>query len=169
MALFKGLRKGLIVALFSFVGFVIGLAAAVKLSAVAASYIERTVEVSGRWLPFLAFMAVFVLVVILVRLGAKLVEGAAGLMMLGWVNKIGGVILYALIYLFIFSLILFYGLQLRVIKMETAEASVLYPFIQPLAPAIMDFLGMILPFFRNMFDELLQFFDGVPAANEKLG
>ena len=136
MALFKGLRKGLIVALFSslsttvwllslfsFVGFVIGLAAAVKLSAVAASYIERTVEVSGRWLPFLAFMAVFVLVVFLVRLGAKLVEGAAGMMMLGWVNKIGGVILYAIIYLFIFSLILFYGLQLRVIKMETAEAS----------------------------------------------
>ena len=53
LAAFKGLRNGLILALFSFLAFVVGLAAAIKLSAVAAGYIGSAVNVSQRWLPVL--------------------------------------------------------------------------------------------------------------------
>ena len=51
--------------------------------------------------------------------------------------------------------------QLHLIKKETLEASVLYPYIQPLAPNIIDALGYLLPFFKNMFVELEGFFDGI--------
>jgi membrane protein required for colicin V production len=44
LALIKGYRQGLIVALFSLVAFVIGLAAAIKLSVVAADYIGKAVK-----------------------------------------------------------------------------------------------------------------------------
>ena len=67
MAFVKGLRKGFIIAVFSLVGFILGLAVAVKLSAVAAGYIGRAVNVSERWLPLIAFIAVFIAVVILVN------------------------------------------------------------------------------------------------------
>ncbi len=53
LAAFKGLRNGLIVALFSLVGFIVGIAVAVKLSAVAATYIGHTINVAQRWLPLL--------------------------------------------------------------------------------------------------------------------
>ena len=160
-ATFKGLRNGLIVGVFSFLAFIIGLAAAIKLSAVAAAYIGSNTSIGQRWLPFIAFSVVFLIVAFLVRLGAKAIEGVLRVAMLGWLNKLGGILLYVLLYLFIFSIILFYADQLHFIKKETLSSSVLYPYIQPLAPKIINALGYILPFFKNMFTELQNFFEGV--------
>src|SRR5690349_8193204 len=101
LALFKGLRKGLVLAVFSFLAFVIGLAAALKLSALVAVYLGENTNVSGRWLPVLAFVLVFGVVLLLVRLGAKLVEGGLQLVLLGWLNRVGGVLFFALLYLFL--------------------------------------------------------------------
>lgn len=158
IAFFKGVRKGLIVAVFSFFGFMIGLAAALKLSTVAAGYLSSNANVSHQWLPVLAFLVVFIIAVLLVRIGAKLIEGAARVAMLGWLNRLGGILFFVLIYLFIFSTFLFYTVQLHIIKPETTEASVTYPIVKPIAPVIMDAMGTILPFFKNMFRELLHFF-----------
>jgi membrane protein required for colicin V production len=160
-AIFKGLRKGLIVAVFSFLAFIIGLAAALKLSTAMADYIGDNVAVSQRWLPFIAFIVVFLIVVLLVRLGAKLLQGAVQTVMLGWVNRIGGVVFYVLIYFFIYSILLFYATQLSLIKSETIQASATYDYIAPFGPKLIDVLGSIIPFFRDMFAELLQFFDAV--------
>jgi membrane protein required for colicin V production len=166
IAAFKGLRKGLIVAVFSFLAFIVGLAAALKLSTAMASYIGDNVAVSQRWLPFLAFIVVFVIVVLLVRLGAKLLEGAVKMAMLGWANRIGGLVFYVLIYFFIYSILLFYATQLNLIKPETIKASVTYDYIAPFGPKVIGILGAIIPFFKDMFAELLQFFDAVGNQNK---
>src|SRR5436190_11370237 len=89
LAIIKGYQKGLIIAVFSIIAFVIGLAAALKLSAVVAAYLKDSVSVSAKWLPFIAFAVIFFAVIILVRLGAKLVEKAFQVVMLGWLNRIG--------------------------------------------------------------------------------
>jgi membrane protein required for colicin V production len=162
-AVFKGWRNGLVVAIFSFLAFVIGLAAALKLSTVAAAYIGRHTNISERWLPFLAFAAVFLIVVLLIRLGAKAIEGFLQVAMLGWANRLGGVILYCLLYLFVFSVILFYADQLHLIKPDTMETSVAYPYLHPLGPKIIDAFAYILPWFKNMFAELTQFFQDLPS------
>src|SRR3954467_3587340 len=94
LAIFKGIRNGLVLAIFSFLAFIIGLAAAMKLSAVVAGYLGTNTSISQRWLPVLAFAIVFFIVVFLVRLGAKAIEGALKLVMLGWLNKLGGIIFY---------------------------------------------------------------------------
>lgn len=161
MAVFKGLSKGLIIAVFSFVAFIVGLAAAMKLSAVVAEYMGSAVNIPGKLLPVLAFLLVFFIVVLLVKLGARIIEKAIQLAMMGWLNRLGGVVFYILIYLFIFSIILFYTEQLHIIKPETVEASVTYPYLRPLAPKIINGIGIIFPFFKNMFAQLLQFFQNM--------
>jgi len=161
LAVFKGLRKGFIVAVFSFFAYLIGLAAALKLSTLMADYIGTNVQVSQRWLPFLAFFVVFVIVILLVRLGAKAIEGAVRLMMLGWLNRLGGAVLYILLYFFVYSILLFYATQLHLLKTETIIDSITYHYIEPFAPKVLDILGAVIPFFRNMFDELLRFFEKV--------
>ncbi|HEV7622474.1 MAG TPA: CvpA family protein, partial [Flavisolibacter sp.] len=88
MGIFKGLRKGLIIALFSFLGFIAGLAAALKLSAIAAGYIGTNMNIARKWLPVLAFTGVFIAVFLLIKLGAKMLEKFADLAMLGWLNKL---------------------------------------------------------------------------------
>ena len=163
LAAYKGFRNGLILALFSFLAFIIGLAAAIKLSAVAAGYIGSAVNISQRWLPVLAFAVVFIIVVLLVKLSAKLVEGAVSMMMMGWLNRVGGMLFFALLYIFIFSLILFYADGVGLIKHETAEASSSYSFIRPLGPQVLKGLAAIVPLFKGMFTELEAFFEGVGA------
>src|SRR4051812_19160378 len=161
LAVFKGLRNGLIVALFSLIGFIVGIAIAVKFSAVAAEYIGQAVNVSQRWMPLIAFVVVFVLVVMLVRLGARALQGVVEVAMLGWLNRLGGVLFYALLYIFIFSIVLSYFTQTHFIKPETAQASVTYPFIEPLGPKIIDSLSAVVPLFKNMFAQLETYFSGV--------
>lgn len=158
LAIYKGYRNGLVVAIFSFLAFIIGLAAALKLSAVVADYLGANTNISQRWLPVLAFVIVFFLVGFLVRLGAKAIEGGLQMAMLGWLNRLGGIVFFVLLYLFIFSIVLFYAVQLKIVKPETSQVSVTFPIIYPLAPTVIEALGSILPFFKNMFIELENFF-----------
>lgn len=164
LALFKGLRKGLIVALFSFLAYFIGLAAALKLSVAMAEYIGSNVTVSQRWLPFIAFLLVFLAVVLLVRLGAKLLEGLVQTVLLGWANRLGGFLLYVLVYFFIYSILLFYAAQLHLIKPATIQSSSTYDWIEPYAPGLISWLGAVVPLFKNMFAELLRFFAAAGKA-----
>lgn len=168
LSLWKGIRKGLVVAVFSFLAFIIGLAAAIKLSAAAAVYIGNSVNISQRWLPVLAFLVIFFLVVLLVKLGARLIEGALQMAMLGWLNRLGGVFFYFLMYIFIFSILLFYANQLHLIRPATTASSLVYPYVEPMAPKILNGLGYILPVFRNMFDQLLHFFQNVSPGKQAL-
>jgi len=161
LAVIKGYRQGLIVALFSAIAFIIGLAAALKLSAVVADHLGKAVKVSDKWLPIISFAVVFLIVVLLVRLGARFIQKTVELAMLGWLNRIGGILLYAGLYILIFSILLFYADQLGVIKPETKAESVTYNYIQPWGPKMMDGLGKIIPVFKGMFRDLEDFFDSV--------
>lgn len=159
LSIIKGFRNGLVVAIFSLLAFVIGLAAALKLSALVAEYLGTNTNISQRWLPILAFAVVFFVVVLLVRLGAKAIESGLRIAMLGWLNKLGGIVFYFLLYFFIFSIILFYATQLNIIKPETIQTSTTYPIIYPMAPVVIDALGSIIPVFKNIFSDLESFFD----------
>ena len=163
MACFKGLRKGFIIALFSIIGFIVGLAAALKLSAVVAEKLSSNLNASGKWLPALSFLLVFIVVVILINLGARLIQKSFEMVMLGWVNRIGGMLLYALLYSIFFSIFLFYATQLHFIKAETISASQVYPYIKPLGPKVINSLGTIIPVFKDMFSNLEKFFGSLPT------
>jgi len=108
MAIFKGMSKGFIVAVFSLLAFIIGLAAALKLSAAVAVHLHEKMNVSGYWLPFLSFLIVFIAVVFIIRWGAALVKKAAGIVFLGWIDTLAGILLYVFMYLMIYSVILFF-------------------------------------------------------------
>ena len=161
LAIIKGYQKGLILAVFSIIAFIIGLAAALKLSAVVAEHLKDNVNVSAKWLPFIAFALVFFVVVLLVRLGAKLIEKTFQAVMLGWLNRIGGILLYAALYLIILSIFIFYAEKLHLLQPATIQASATYKFILPWGPVIMDNIGRLIPVFKDMFGQLGDFFNSL--------
>ena len=163
IACFKGYSKGLIVALFSIIGFIAGLAAALKLSSYAAEKLSGSLNASGKWLPFVSFVLVFVAVVLLVNLGASLLQKSVELIMLGWANRIGGILLFAILYSILLSVFLFYAVQLHFLSAETVSASVTYPYLKPVGPAVINALGSVIPIFKNMFTQLQDFFGKLPA------
>ncbi len=158
VAIFRGLQQGLILAVFSVVAIIAGLAAAIKLSALVAEHLSGTLHVSAKWLPVLAFVAVFLAVALLVIWGGRILEVAIDLALMGWLNKLGGILLYAALYCTIFSVFLFYATQLHLFRVPVIMSSVVYSYIEPWGPYVMEKLGAVLPFFKGMFTTLEDFF-----------
>ena len=161
IAVFKGFSKGFIVGIFSFIAFLIGLAAALKLSAVVAHHFETSSGISTRWLPVISFALVFIVVVILVNIGARILKKAVSMVMLGWLDKLGGIILYMLIYTIIFSVILFFGTKTYLIKPETIASSSVYNYVSPWGSKVIDSIGKFLPAFKDLFLQLENFFEKI--------
>ncbi len=155
----KGIQRGFIVAIFSIIAIIIGLAAALKLSTVAADYLSDSVNISARWLPVISFILVFLLVVVLVRLGANLLQKTVEFAFLGWVNLLAGAVLYILLYTIVFSVLLFYAEQLSIVKPETIADSKVYSWVEPIGHYTINGIGKIFPFFQDMFGELKAFFE----------
>jgi len=158
IAVIKGYQKGLIIALFSIIAFIIGLAAALKLSALVAYYLKDSVNIPAKWLPFIAFIIIFIAVVLLIRLGGKLIEKAFQVVLLGWLNRLGGVLLYIVIYIIIFSIFIFYAEKMQLLQPAVIRSSQIYNFIQPWGPEVINGFGMLIPVFKDMFTELEHFF-----------
>ena len=161
IAVFKGFGKGLIIGIFSLLAFIIGLAAALKLSALVAHYLENATGTTAKWLPVLSFMLVFIVVALLVNIGARIIKKTINLAMLGWLDKLGGIVLYAIIYTIIFSIILFFAEKTFLLKPETVAASTAHDYIAPWGPKVMDNLGKIVPVFKDLFSELQSFFEKI--------
>jgi membrane protein required for colicin V production len=165
LAVLKGLKKGFIIAVFSLFAVIIGLAAALKLSVVVSGWLSANTNISARFLPILAFILVMVLVAWLVRFSGLIIEKALQIVMLGFINKTAGIILYAVLYTIILSVILFFSVKIGFIKQDTIAASNCYNFIQPWGPTAMHYFAMLIPAFENMFQQLEQFFDNIAKKN----
>jgi len=161
LAIIKGYQKGLIIALFSIIALIVGLAAALKLSAVVAMYLQQNTTFSSKWLPVISFALVFFLIVFLVHLGGKLIEKTFEMAFMGWLNRIGGILLYAVLYTIIYSVCLFYADKISVFEKATIESSVIYPKVQPIAPKVINGIGNLVPLFKDTFTQLEDFFASV--------
>jgi membrane protein required for colicin V production len=159
LAIFKGYSRGLIVAVFSLAAFFIGLVAAIKLSASVAVWLQDKSGTQTTWMPFIAFILVMAVVMLLIRLGARMIEKAVEFVMFGWLNKLGGMFFYALLYITFFSIVLFYAENLGLLAEDTINSSKTYSFVAPWAPKAIDAIGSVIPVFKGLFGQLETFFD----------
>jgi Uncharacterized membrane protein, required for colicin V production len=159
LAAIRGLRQGLIVGVCSFLAIIVGLAAAMKLSSVFAEKIGSAANLTGRWVPFVAFLLVFAVVALLVRSLSSIVHNVSEKLFLGIFNRLGGMVFFVLIYLTPVAILLFYITQLKLLSASYIEASFTYPFLKSLGSFTIESLGSIIPAFKNMFSALEQFFE----------
>lgn len=161
IAVYKGFSQGLIVAVFSFLAFIIGLAAALKLSVVVAHYLESSEYTGAKWIPVLSFILVFVVVSLLVNIIARVLKKTFQIAMLGGLDRMGGIIFYIIIYTIIFSVFLFFAEKTEALSPSTIAASGLYDYISPWGPKVIDSMGKIIPVFKDLFFQLQTFFENV--------
>ncbi len=170
LAVLRGYSKGFVVAVFSFLAVFIGLAAALKMSATVAGWLGRGASEGERLLPVVAFVLILIAVSLVTRLMALAIEKALQIVMLGFINKLAGILLYLLLFTIIFSILLFYAEQIFLVNRDTIAGFLLLPVYTtfgPLQPS--RILGEAMPLFKNMFGELERFFGKVvEKANEIL-
>ena len=161
LAIVKGWRKGLILGLFSMISGLIGLAAAVKLSAVLATHMRADFHMTSRWLPMIAFILVFVLVILVISWAGSLVENLVKLALLEWLSKLGGILLFVIFYVSIYSIILFYGTKTPFISEHAVNESHFYSLIAPFGPTVICLITGFIPHGQDMFTDLEGFFNKI--------
>ena len=160
-AFFRGYRKGVVVALCSLLGVVLGMLCALKLSGALGAYLMEQGWVTSAWAQIISYVLLFLGVMWLVRILARAVEGVLKAAMLGLVNRLAGGVLYALIGAFVWSAVLWIANRAHLIAPETMVASHTYAYFEPVAPMVFAHIGSVLPFARDVFADLGHFFDGV--------
>jgi membrane protein required for colicin V production len=110
--LFKGIRNGFIVELASLISYMIGIYLAVKFSYILTDFLGNDSKV----IPVIGFILTFILVVIGVRLLAKIVTKVANFAFLGLFNSLLGAVLGVL------RMTLFLGVALTVLGKITPDS-----------------------------------------------
>jgi membrane protein required for colicin V production len=163
-AIFKGYSKGLIFAVLSFLALFVGLAAGLKLSATVAGWLQKNTSIGTNWLPFLSFALVMFGTVLLIRFVAKFLEKATQFAMLGWVNKIGGIALFVLLYVSILSIVFFYMIQMGLLSTEQIATSKTYPYFKNWGEKAIAIFNVLVPVFKDVFNDLQNFFQNKAAV-----
>jgi membrane protein required for colicin V production len=131
----RGFQKGLIIELASLIGLVLGIIAAYYFATDVQGFLKHYFSFKEQTSRIIAYVAIFLTVMIIVWLIGKMMEGLIDIVAMGWLNKLlgamiglaKGIVLVCLI-LYIFEKT---DTREKVITPQVKEGSVFYqPFMQ---------------------------------------
>lgn len=160
----RGYMKGIIVAAFSVIAVVLGIICALKLSERLATWLLQHNYVTSGWAQFVSYLLLFVGVVLAVRLLAALIEKSMETVMLGWINKSLGGLLYVFVGIVAWSTLLWLGDKMTLVSEQQKEKSKTYTYISPVAPRVAAQVGVLWPMSQKVFYDLEAFFEQVNLA-----
>jgi len=149
IAILQGYRHGLIRAIVSFFSLFIGLILAYQLAGWVANQLKQHTKIESHWLPFISFIVVLILVLILLRFVSGLLQQTAEWLLLGWLNKLLGILLYAFIYFTILSALVYFLQILGVLEPAKMKDAYTYSYLQKWWPYCIEKMSTWLPFIKN--------------------
>lgn len=139
-AIFQGLRNGLVIAVFSMVGWIVGLIVALRFSDPLAAALQPSLQLGPRALFTIAFILIFIAVTLAIRVLAKIIEKTMQLTLTGWINRIGGIFFYVILYALIFCVIVYFAEKVKLLSEDTTSSSRVYHAFQPVIIALKGLL-----------------------------
>jgi membrane protein required for colicin V production len=155
----RGWKHGIIHAVVSLLGLLAGLMVAVRFSDLAATYLDAWFQIQSRYVPVIAFIAVFFGIFFLFRFIEKAMEGFFNIIKLNFLNQFLGGLVWLVIWAMLFSTILFYGNNMQLFSDQLKSESITYETLEPLAPQITAGIGKVIPPAKNIYHDLQQWFD----------
>ena len=159
----RGYSKGFIVAVCSVLALILGVLVSLSLSQALASWMTEKGMGGGAWVPVLAWVILFIGVILLVNMVGRLVQKLLEHMMLGLINEIAGGILYALFSILLWSMLLWLGVHTNLITAKAISSSKTYRFLAPVAPWFFQTIGSVMPSVRKALMGIQHFFSSIQA------
>lgn len=70
--------------------------------------LKEHTKIASHWLPFISFLVILVLVLIILKFISGLLQQTAEWLLLGWLNKLLGIVLYGFIYFTMLSAVIYF-------------------------------------------------------------
>lgn len=139
-----GFRKGLVVELASLAALILGIWGAIKFSGITSGFLVEQFNVNWDHLPIISFAITFVVIVILVHMIGAVVDKLVKTVMLGFVNRLAGLVFgiaRGALFLSIVLLIVDHVDREVHLLPESAKAqSRMYEPIKNFAPSLLPFI-----------------------------
>ena len=150
---YKGYNKGILKEIVSIVAFILAIIGGFKLLHWAIGVLEPHLEGLGKILPFVAFFILFMAIVFLVNFIGRMVKKTIDLTFLGWFDGLLGAFLGILKWAFGISVLLWLLSYVDIVLPENyRDGSFLIPLIEPIAPTVVEYLAVLLPFIKDLFN-----------------
>jgi membrane protein required for colicin V production len=150
---YSGFKEGFLMELFSIIAIVLGVFGGFKLMGWAMIYLQDHFHADKEVLPYIAFIVVFMAIVIIVTLIGRMFKHSIDKSFLGSMDKAMGACLGIFKTAFLFSIIIWIADSLKYSPPGSwTNGSWLYPFTASLAPWFSSWLGGFIPFFKEIFE-----------------
>jgi membrane protein required for colicin V production len=156
---YKGFTKGLIIAIFGTLAWILGLIGALKFSSVGAIYMRDKLHIDTHYNPLISFIIIMLVIGLIVFLMGKMLQKIMEVAQLGFVNKLLGALLFTGISLLLFSALLWLANQAGMISPEVKTQSKLYSFVSPIMPFVIDHLGDLIPSIKGTLGDIQHYYN----------
>jgi membrane protein required for colicin V production len=147
-AVVQGFRKGFISQVTAIISIILGAWLSFRFASVVSEWLAQYIQGSEQILKLIAFALILIAVIAGLALLGKLIEGTFKLVMLGWLNRLLGVLFSLLKAGLIVGLIIMAFCSLNntfgFVSEETLNASVLFPPLKDLAYTVFPYLKELL-------------------------
>lgn len=149
-ALYKGLKNGFVGQVAGISGIILGIILGTRFSSLVSTYVSQWIHASEQVIKIISFALIIAAVIICAAILSKLIEKLFSLAMLGWLNRVLGVILAFAGTAFVVGAVICLITYVNetwfvIISPEKIKESILY---QPLE----DLTRMVFPYFKNFFE-----------------
>lgn len=142
----RGLMSGFIRSLSVFVGLILGITLAQTYAADLSPTIQEWFTLSARQCLSIAYVTIFVAVMIVVAIIARILDKFLHLILLGWLNKLLGALFgffkWAIILSFFIMVIEYANSKFEFLTPEKKSESLLYEPIKKVVPTIMPYVKL---------------------------
>jgi membrane protein required for colicin V production len=143
-AIFQGIRKGFIAQAVSIISIILGIWASARFANIVSDWIAQYITASEQVLRLVAFALILVLVFLILAAIGKMLEGVIKLVMLGWLNKLLGVVFALLKTGLIVGLVIMAFSSLndsfKFVQESVLNESIMYPPLKKLAFEVFPYL-----------------------------
>lgn len=144
----RGIRKGFLEQALSLAGIIISVWMAFKFMNLVCGWIQPYLEVNETVLHVIAFAVILIVISLAVALIAKLLTKVVSMAMLGWLNKLLGVVLSAVVTALILGVVIVLidtvNAKFGLINQELLDSSVLYGAIRDGAYTVFPYMKELL-------------------------
>ena len=158
---YLGYKRGLIKTVFDTLSLIIGIVAALKLSPITISFLQKVLKINPSITFVIGIALTFIAVMYAIRfIGAKL-EQMLTLININFINKAAGGVLQGLFFATILAMTIGLFNKLNLISQETKDTSVTYVHLEKVPKISEGLLNTLKPVFSNFWDLTMETVDDI--------
>ena len=156
---YMGFSKGIIRTVFGILSITIGVMASLRFSKATTKFLETSFNSDNPLMYIAGLLLSFILVMVILRVFSRTLEGLLKTANINFINQIlGGAILSGALVL-LYSVLLWFGDQARMIDTESKQTSISYPYLKEYPQHMRDLGMQFQPILQEFWSESMDMMD----------